>query len=599
MTVKREPTLLDMLLRGVGAPLDTISKGSAAPFPQVIGAEGTSWKVQDTDAAGVTPHADFGGEVMVAPFGDGPEDRMVRLHEMGHVRLTDPNVLVDMLDDPNPRSLMEWSNVAEDCRIEATLCKDPVLAEVLQAPGFKYDAGVLRNNIEAVFLDHLRSNPARALGTAKAAVDVALKMAVSRSGSHPAEGRRLLSEALAALGPDFSQYAAEVLALYDGWVERLSAEDTTTWDALQVAREMRQFSEGQGPTPNPEPQAGDGQGEGQPGEADASSPWPDDGGEPGEGEGEGEPGEPGEGSGVPGNWPSEAEFDPGTVKDWAEYERNRLSPDEMIEEVARNISQAKDLAERAEQPEEMEPRTGGFGRTAQRRVEGSGTPLGVKAQEEKWAHEASQCSPEQKAGIKWGEVKIQRPKMSVRPRKEGSLRTMHLDRGGQLRDVHRATLDGRVFRRKLKGKGKPFGAILLDLSGSMSVSSEQIERALEICPQAVIAGYSGNYDGNLVIFAEKGRMCSPQETKEALRRWGDGGNSIDLPVLEWLAKQRGPKVWVSDCHAYPAYDPGGYATYEAFMQCIRLCKREGIHIIPSFQQLLRPATERMLKELRS
>jgi hypothetical protein len=112
---------------------------------------------------------------------------------------------------------------------------------------------------------------------------------------------------------------------------------------------------------------------------------------------------------------------------------------------------------------------------------------------------------------------------------------------GAFRNPLRALLpafDGMAWDRKVPSIG---GNILIDISGSMNLSSGDLVELLKTAPAATIAGYcsDGKRDGWLIIFAQNGRYASNPE------RMGDG-NGVDGPALDWLARQRGPKVWICD-----------------------------------------------------
>jgi hypothetical protein len=199
---------------------------------------------------------------------------------------------------------------------------------------------------------------------------------------------------------------------------------------------------------------------------------------------------------------------------------------------------------------------------------------------------------------RWGEMKMHTPPLTERlARKKGRQGMKHVDRGGALRNVNRVKMDGKPFRREVKGR-KRSGAILLDLSGSMSVSNAQLEEAVKQCPQAVIAAYSGSGlsgwdNGDLIILARDGKAVP--DARAAIRKAGMGGNNqVDLPALEWLVrearKQHGVPIWVSD----------GYATCPGYngdpvTECAVYAFRHGVHRVSSFSQLLseyRPQAQR-------
>lgn len=106
--------------------------------------------------------------------------------------------------------------------------------------------------------------------------------------------------------------------------------------------------------------------------------------------------------------------------------------------------------------------------------------------------------------------------------------------------MNRYATDMRLFNRK--GKRRAGAAILIDVSGSMSLSQEEIRQIIHQCPASIVAVYSGfRNDGILRIVAEKGRYS--EELDEGMGR----SNIVDVPAIEWLAKRKeGKKLWISD-----------------------------------------------------
>ena len=107
-------------------------------------------------------------------------------------------------------------------------------------------------------------------------------------------------------------------------------------------------------------------------------------------------------------------------------------------------------------------------------------------------------------------------------------------------NVHRWSIDGAIFRRPTR---RPGGTILIDTSGSMRLSPEQIDALVSVSRgTAVVAMYSGSGDeGELRIIAENGKRADIED----LEPFGSG-NIIDLPALEWLGDQSAPRIWISD-----------------------------------------------------
>lgn len=147
---------------------------------------------------------------------------------------------------------------------------------------------------------------------------------------------------------------------------------------------------------------------------------------------------------------------------------------------------------------------------------------------------------------KWGEM--QSPitaSMSLRRKQKSVSGRTWSEEGVVPRATYRALLDGRVFSRKRRIKG---GTVLIDASGSMSFSPENLEAVISAAPGAVVAAYAGRNDyGKLAIVAKNGCMSNFSEADEALSCGGRmSGNVVDGPALEWLARQPAPRIWVSD-----------------------------------------------------
>jgi hypothetical protein len=143
---------------------------------------------------------------------------------------------------------------------------------------------------------------------------------------------------------------------------------------------------------------------------------------------------------------------------------------------------------------------------------------------------------------KWGTVDpIARAPMSIaRRRGKGETRT-YRDEGTAPSAVHRLTIDGRIFSRQ---RHAPGGTVLVDASGSMALSAEQLAAIVEAAPTGKVAIYCGrSTSGRITVVADRGRMATDKDMRRA--RVG-GGNVIDGPALRWLANQPKPRIWVSD-----------------------------------------------------
>jgi hypothetical protein len=119
-------------------------------------------------------------------------------------------------------------------------------------------------------------------------------------------------------------------------------------------------------------------------------------------------------------------------------------------------------------------------------------------------------------------------------------------RVGAFRYPHRALLpgsDGCAFSNRRAGRQN---TVLIDCSGSMTLSAEDMRGLLERAKGAAVAGYAGlpsdNSRGRLLILARNGRVADA----ECVARLLGSGNVVDGPALQWLGRQPGNRVWISD-----------------------------------------------------
>ena len=148
---------------------------------------------------------------------------------------------------------------------------------------------------------------------------------------------------------------------------------------------------------------------------------------------------------------------------------------------------------------------------------------------------------------KWATMQIRRPALDRYVRSAVNALRPRPGFTGAFRYPLRAAIpamDGRAFGQR---KRVPGGSVLLDISGSMELKPHQIVEMLEARPALTIGAYGENQkviistSGKLNIIAAKGRIASK------LPRPG-GRNICDGPALEWLGKQKQPRIWISDGH---------------------------------------------------
>lgn len=120
-----------------------------------------------------------------------------------------------------------------------------------------------------------------------------------------------------------------------------------------------------------------------------------------------------------------------------------------------------------------------------------------------------------------------------------------VDQGTILKYPHRYLLDKCVFGRRQRQTG----SILIDMSGSMTWTNDDMMQLLDRMPQLWIGGYSGHHvpdkpavRGRICIHAKAGRF----NEFTGIEPTANGGNVIDLEALQYLARQPEPRFWLSD-----------------------------------------------------
>lgn len=132
----------------------------------------------------------------------------------------------------------------------------------------------------------------------------------------------------------------------------------------------------------------------------------------------------------------------------------------------------------------------------------------------------------------------------------------------------------RIFDRHAKGKG---GVVLIDQSGSMRLSNEDIDNIIAQAPGCVIIGYSHQTKStttpNVWVIADRGKVA--ESVPE-----GNGGNGVDGPAIRFAqAKRRNgePFIWV--CDGYVT-DGTGDSYYENLgNECASLVVKHNIHMV--------------------
>ena len=181
----------------------------------------------------------------------------------------------------------------------------------------------------------------------------------------------------------------------------------------------------------------------------------------------------------------------------------------------------------------------------------------------------------------WTELNIGHLPMPIQTKGNIGKKRTSSNIGRSPRRMHRLLSDPsmRIFDKVSRGAG---GVVIIDNSGSMSLSHKQVQRIVEHSPGALVASYSelGTDDPNMYILANKGRMVNSIPKQGA-------GNGVDFPAIEWAVKNKqrsnSPVVWVTDGGV--CGKNAGYNDILA-MQCINFCRKHNIIIVPHVEEAI-------------
>lgn len=178
----------------------------------------------------------------------------------------------------------------------------------------------------------------------------------------------------------------------------------------------------------------------------------------------------------------------------------------------------------------------------------------------------------------WGDLVIEYPPLDFVAQVRIKARRRKNDECGvDVRALDRMLVDGRVFSCR---KRVPGGTVLIDNSGSMGFTAQQVKRIMMLAPAATIAYYEGNgTDGRLVIAAKRGKIMDEAGMH---RKWGD--NTVDGPALVWLAGQAAPRYWVSD-EGVTGRGSSGASEEHLLAYCRVVCARANIKRLDNMEEV--------------
>lgn len=131
--------------------------------------------------------------------------------------------------------------------------------------------------------------------------------------------------------------------------------------------------------------------------------------------------------------------------------------------------------------------------------------------------------------------------------------------------LHRLPIDGHIWADSAR---RHAGSVLIDASGSMHLKKEDLLGIIDVAPGALVACYEGDASGfgEIRVLARAGRRVTDDLITGPT---GKGGNVIDGPALQWLARQPSPRVWLSDGVVTGVGDAGSPALTE---EAERICR---------------------------
>jgi hypothetical protein len=131
----------------------------------------------------------------------------------------------------------------------------------------------------------------------------------------------------------------------------------------------------------------------------------------------------------------------------------------------------------------------------------------------------------------------------------------------------------RLFTQEVRGVS---GVVCVDVSGSMSLTDDELTAILSHAPGCTVLAYSQSYRGgaNAYVVARNGRRVS----REHLEKLPLGmGNGCDLPALQWSVRQRKHSkdfvLWVSDGYVTGMDD---HHSLDLVDECLLFCEKHKI-----------------------
>lgn len=193
---------------------------------------------------------------------------------------------------------------------------------------------------------------------------------------------------------------------------------------------------------------------------------------------------------------------------------------------------------------------------------------------------------------RWGKMTIYTPELNVnlQGKIKGGREYRPMDYGVNPKYMNRWCIDKKVFKQRQRTYG---GTILIDASGSMSFSGEDILEIMQLLPAVKIAMYNSSHNSSQGYYSDKGSLRiigdkGKRVKQDYLSRWSGYGNLVDGPALRWLSKQAPTRIWVSDMFVFGADNT---SSANLLKECTQIMRKSGIQRLADIEEVKRFALQ--------
>jgi hypothetical protein len=161
--------------------------------------------------------------------------------------------------------------------------------------------------------------------------------------------------------------------------------------------------------------------------------------------------------------------------------------------------------------------------------------------------------------------------------------------GATFKYTHRLLTDKACFSTPMKDN---LGTVLIDVSGSMTFTKEDLEAMLQFSGRATIAIYAGlQVTGELIVLAKGGRCVPKIPYSKVIRH----NNVIDVPAMEWLINQPSPRWWVCDGHVTGLHNRTGKSISVPVYNMATKGRVKQVESVEEFMEMIKKNTLKQYK----